>query len=673
MSDEFFNLDDIIDSIKGSDDFPFDADGFIGLMDDRVMATNAKQLTSLIEDMSAWSFDTESSSQEKEFLMRIKGLRNAYESNGNKFGSEVICDKINKVLDYQIAKHQEWGTARDMLNLIKDSATDVMLKYEEFSESLKEGDVDTLLEVSQTYTEISKDNLFSDLDTLKKFSDVRPLRGMMKNVSNTVSSLRRQDEELVTLLDESASYQVDELVDNMDHIDGNALKTLTRYKTEANKLRMIYENTGNVKGLNSVELLSEMIDRRHDAELSYLTKKADTVDTEKDKVSSLLDKSTKRYFQLKNQAAKTSSRRRLRSISNEIGNLEKTFRMYQDGVDLDEIAGTIDFINQQLDKQKKKPFPFKKLGVVAASALVLASGAYYATRSNSSVSSRPRSTVVINEPKIEVDKPTVISRPTEKPVERPLVKTVDFYGVKNFLDSWESAWESENIMSYISFYSDDFKASSGEDKSAWLSKKSKLNTRYSNIQVNRGPISVKNRDGLTYVTFSQQYTSDQYADKGHKTLVLRQSGDSYKITDEIFKLKSAHEKQEPIPVSHPKPSIDKGRIENILSGWETAWETENLESYMSHYSGSFHSSERNESKGQWRNRKAKLNALYNSISVKVGEASIQPNGDSINVSFKQSYSSKKGKGKAFSDFGIKTLVLDAHTYKIVDEKFKKLN
>ena len=83
-------------------------------------------------------------------------------------------------------------------------------------------------------------------------------------------------------------------------------------------------------------------------------------------------------------------------------------------------------------------------------------------------------------------------------------------------------------------YSEDF-SSLGLDHNGWKRKKSEINKRYAQIRVRIRNLKIKllSSERAT-VYFYQEYSSDQYHDRGKKTIHLIKGDGKWKIRREIW-------------------------------------------------------------------------------------------------------------------------------------------
>ncbi|GEM_PF-2317632 len=117
------------------------------------------------------------------------------------------------------------------------------------------------------------------------------------------------------------------------------------------------------------------------------------------------------------------------------------------------------------------------------------------------------------------------------------LKTAD---IKRFLNSWKKSWESKNLESYISHYSEKFQWKRGGLRE-WKAYKKRviLNKKHINIEIRDLSVVAFRRElsqeaEYYLVEFTQVYTSDIYKDKGVKRLYIIKEGDNLKILAEEF-------------------------------------------------------------------------------------------------------------------------------------------
>ncbi len=105
--------------------------------------------------------------------------------------------------------------------------------------------------------------------------------------------------------------------------------------------------------------------------------------------------------------------------------------------------------------------------------------------------------------------------------------------INNELSGWLKAWTKQDVNSYLSFYSDQFKDSKHElakwqkSRKRALEKNNNLSIEASNVQISESLNKIK-------LSFTQQFKSDTHSDVGVKELVWIKSGGNWKILKETW-------------------------------------------------------------------------------------------------------------------------------------------
>ncbi len=108
------------------------------------------------------------------------------------------------------------------------------------------------------------------------------------------------------------------------------------------------------------------------------------------------------------------------------------------------------------------------------------------------------------------------------------------------------------------------------------------------------------------------------------------------------------------------------KIRDAIEGWRSAWESKDIDRYMSHYSKNFQAGWYDYF--GWRDKKSKLYDLYSKIMVRLGEIYLYKQGDIITAIFTQIYRSE-----SYGSTGIKVLYFrDEGDYKIYAEDYHQM-
>lgn len=115
----------------------------------------------------------------------------------------------------------------------------------------------------------------------------------------------------------------------------------------------------------------------------------------------------------------------------------------------------------------------------------------------------------------------------------------------------------------------------------------------------------------------------------------------------------------------PSQDIQSTRknITSFIDSWKASWESQNMDTYMSHYDNNF--TARNMNFEQW--KKYKVGLQYSTVKVELSEPVIIKNKDKILIKTYQKYTSDK-----HTDYGVKTLyaVETASGIKILGEDWE---
>lgn len=101
------------------------------------------------------------------------------------------------------------------------------------------------------------------------------------------------------------------------------------------------------------------------------------------------------------------------------------------------------------------------------------------------------------------------------------------------IETWQMAWQAQDIDAYIAQYTDTFQPANGRSHQAWLKDRQTKLTRAKAISIQIDRLNVQRLDNEHWkATFHQRYQSATYADEVNKELRLIKSGNQYLITEE---------------------------------------------------------------------------------------------------------------------------------------------
>jgi len=107
----------------------------------------------------------------------------------------------------------------------------------------------------------------------------------------------------------------------------------------------------------------------------------------------------------------------------------------------------------------------------------------------------------------------------------------------NFIKTWQTAWESKDLATYMNAYHDNFLTPNKQNKKEWEEHKKHLNKVYAFIRVNIHNLSYYHHDKYIVAQFYQIYEAPGKVFKGIKRLYItkeEEASDNYKILSEEF-------------------------------------------------------------------------------------------------------------------------------------------
>jgi len=101
------------------------------------------------------------------------------------------------------------------------------------------------------------------------------------------------------------------------------------------------------------------------------------------------------------------------------------------------------------------------------------------------------------------------------------------------LSGWLKAWAKQDINTYLSFYSDQFKDSK-HDLAKWQAARKRALEENNNLSIEASNVQISESLNKIQLNFTQQFKSDKYSDIGVKELVWVKRGGSWKILKESW-------------------------------------------------------------------------------------------------------------------------------------------
>lgn len=129
--------------------------------------------------------------------------------------------------------------------------------------------------------------------------------------------------------------------------------------------------------------------------------------------------------------------------------------------------------------------------------------------------------------KIEPPKPV---KPEPEKAAKP--DTAERDAVLAQVNGWAKAWASQNVDSYLGYYSHEFEPPKGLSRKAWADERRARIEGKGRIRVEVGGPEVVVNGNTAKVTFRQTYESDRLTAKSRKTLVLIKNSGKWQIKQE---------------------------------------------------------------------------------------------------------------------------------------------
>ena len=105
--------------------------------------------------------------------------------------------------------------------------------------------------------------------------------------------------------------------------------------------------------------------------------------------------------------------------------------------------------------------------------------------------------------------------------------------IKDKLATWLRAWENQDVNTYISFYSDKFKAPKN-NRAKWRNTRLHALKANKNLSIQVSNLQTSQNKNIIELNFIQRFNSDKYSDVGIKELVWIKTGGDWKILKETW-------------------------------------------------------------------------------------------------------------------------------------------
>lgn len=131
--------------------------------------------------------------------------------------------------------------------------------------------------------------------------------------------------------------------------------------------------------------------------------------------------------------------------------------------------------------------------------------------------------------------PATVQAKAEEPAKaavEPATSLDPVAEIERTVQSWAEAWSQRDAAAYLAFYGKDFNVPGGRDRGEWETERSERVTRPAFIKVELDRVKVRLQGDSANVSFTQNYASNTYRDRGRKVLTLAKQGDAWKIVEE---------------------------------------------------------------------------------------------------------------------------------------------
>lgn len=229
-----------------------------------------------------------------------------------------------------------------------------------------------------------------------------------------------------------------------------------------------------------------------------------------------------------------------------------------------------------------------------------------------------------------------------------------FLSMKGMVNEYLTAWEENDFDAFKSFYHANFKSVGGRNFGSYLAYKKNLMEIFPYRKVFAENFRFFNQSADEAVAeFDQYYCAANVYSYGRKKFYLEREIDSLKVVAEEFR---------PMDGS----GFIREKVNDFLLGWKSAWESRNIEDYISYYSDKFIT--RNMDKAGWKSDKSAKFEKLNEVHVGIENITFKAYSPvSYSIEFKQSY-----QGDSYKDTGVKTLRITGcpGDFKITSENWR---
>ena len=116
--------------------------------------------------------------------------------------------------------------------------------------------------------------------------------------------------------------------------------------------------------------------------------------------------------------------------------------------------------------------------------------------------------------------------------EPAATQAFDVAAVEQAVRNWAGAWAGKDVDGYLAAYAPDFKPASSGGRAKWENQRRERISKPESISIEIEGLTVKQKKGKAFVSFTQHYRSSIHKSDDSKTLVLAQRDGEWRIVEE---------------------------------------------------------------------------------------------------------------------------------------------
>ena len=128
--------------------------------------------------------------------------------------------------------------------------------------------------------------------------------------------------------------------------------------------------------------------------------------------------------------------------------------------------------------------------------------------------------------------PAPAASESEPAAEPAATQAFDVAAVEQAVRNWAGAWAGKDVDGYLAAYAPDFKPASSGGRAKWENQRRERISKPESISIEIEGLTVKQKKGKAFVSFTQHYRSSIHKSDDNKTLVLAQRDGEWRIVEE---------------------------------------------------------------------------------------------------------------------------------------------